>query len=231
MPLDSFNVYHSYLKAIEPLSDAECGRLLKACLVYSMSGVSPELCGNERYLFPSWQSQIDRDKENYEARCQRNAKNASMRWHTTACDGMQTHAKHAKDKDKDKDKDKKSPPKSPRGDVFGEFAQGNNRLMEALKDFEDMRKQIKKPMTDKAKTLLVGKLGKLAESPEAQIAILQQSILHSWQDVYALKAVDEKKPIQRVQRHDEELSEFEKAAISRLMARHRKEEGNETGSA
>ena len=65
MPLDSFNVYHSYLKAIEPLSDAECGRLLKACLVYSMSGVSPELCGNERYLFPSWQSQIDRDKENY----------------------------------------------------------------------------------------------------------------------------------------------------------------------
>ena len=105
MPLDSFNVYHSYLKAIEPLSDAECGRLLKACLVYSMSGVSPELCGNERYLFPSWQSQIDRDKENYEARCQRNAKNASMRWHTTACDGMQTHAKHAKDKDKDKDKD------------------------------------------------------------------------------------------------------------------------------
>ena len=154
-----------------------------------------------------------------------------MRWHTTACDGMQTHAKHAKDKDKDKDKDKKSPPKSPRGDVFGEFAQGNNRLLEALKDFEDMRKQIKKPMTDKAKTLLVGKLGKLAESPEAQIAILQQSILHSWQDVYALKAVDEKKPIQRVQRHDEELSEFEKAAISRLMARHRKEEGNETGSA
>ncbi len=155
------------------------------------------------------------------------------------CDGIRPHAmacKRMRNMPKtrtktDKDKDKKSPPKSPRGDVFGEFAQGNNRLLEALKDFEDMRKQIKKPMTDKAKTLLVGKLGKLAESPEAQIAILQQSILHSWQDVYALKAVDEKKPIQRVQRHDEELSEFEKAAISRLMARHRKEEGNETGSA
>lgn len=41
----------------------------------------------------------------------------------------------------------------------------------------------------------------------------------------------EKKPIQRVQRHDEELSEFEKAAVAKLMARHRGEEGNETGSA
>ena len=132
---------------------------------------------------------------------------------------------------KTKTKTKTIPPKSPQGDAFVKFAKGNGDLLEALHDFEDMRKQIKKPMTDRAKTLLVGKLDKLAQSPEAQIAILQQSILHSWQDVYALKAVDEKKPIQRVQRHDEELSEFEKAAVAKLMARHRGEEGNETGSA
>ena len=63
MALDSFNVYHSYLKALEPLNDAECGRLLKACLQYSMTGVAPELRGNERFHFPSWQSQIYRDKD------------------------------------------------------------------------------------------------------------------------------------------------------------------------
>lgn len=62
MALDSFNVYHSYLKALEPLSDAECGRLLKACIQYSMTGEVPELRGNERFLFPMFKTQIDRDK-------------------------------------------------------------------------------------------------------------------------------------------------------------------------
>lgn len=113
MPLDSFNVYHSYLKALEPLNDAECGRLLKACLQYSMTGEVPELRGNERFLFPSWQSQIDRDKEKYEAKCRQNAKNVSVRWNTDVNERIRTDTKHTKDKDKDKDKDKSSPPISP----------------------------------------------------------------------------------------------------------------------
>lgn len=117
MALDSFNVYHSYLKALEPLSDAECGRLLRACIMYSMTGEVPDLRGNERFLFPSWQSQIDRDRAKYEAKCKRNSKNASMRWDANACDRMRTDAKHAKDKDKDKDKDnikEKTPSESKR---------------------------------------------------------------------------------------------------------------------
>lgn len=119
MPLESFNVYHSYLKAIEPLNDAECGRLLKACLEYSMTGAVPELRGNERFLFPSWQSQIDRDKEQYEARCRRNKENISVRWNTTVYDGIRTNAKRTKDKDKDKDKDKKEKaPTEPKRKVF-----------------------------------------------------------------------------------------------------------------
>ena len=113
MALDSFNVYHSYLKALEPLSDAECGRLLRACILYSMTGEVPELRGNERFLFPSWQSQIDRDRAKYEAKCKRNSENAAMRWDANACERMREDAKHAKDKDKDKDKDNKE--KTPTG--------------------------------------------------------------------------------------------------------------------
>ena len=105
MALDSFNVYHSYLKALEPLSDAECGRLLKACLIYSMTGEVPELRGNERFLFPSWQSQIDRDRAKYEARCKQNAQNISVRWNTDEYDGIRTYTKRTKDKPKHKDKD------------------------------------------------------------------------------------------------------------------------------
>ena len=118
MALDSFNVYHSYLKALEPLNDAECGRLLKACLQYSMTGEVPELRGNERFLFPSWQSQIDRDREKYEARCRQNAKNVSVRWNTDVCERIRADTKHTKDKDKDKDN---MSPHTPQGTTFELF--------------------------------------------------------------------------------------------------------------
>lgn len=109
MAMESFNAYHSYLKAIEPLNDAERGRLFTACLQYSMTGEAPELKGNERFVFPSMAAQIDRDKEKYAARCKKNAENISKRWSTTVYDGknrIPTDTKHTKDKEKDKDKDK-----------------------------------------------------------------------------------------------------------------------------
>jgi hypothetical protein len=56
-----FNAYHSYLEAIEPLNDAERGRLFTVCLFYSMTDEAPELRGNERFVFAGMKSQIDRD--------------------------------------------------------------------------------------------------------------------------------------------------------------------------
>ena len=55
-----FCAYHSYLEALEPLNDAEKGRLFVACLTYSMTGEVPQLSGNERFVFPSLRGQIDR---------------------------------------------------------------------------------------------------------------------------------------------------------------------------
>lgn len=118
MALESFNAYHSYLKAIEPLNEAERGRLFTACLEYSMTGVTPELKGNERFVFPSMAAQIDRDKEKYASRCRKNSENVSKRWSTNVYDGtsrIRTDTNYTKDKDKDKDKDYISP-LSPNGD-------------------------------------------------------------------------------------------------------------------
>ena len=60
-----FCAYHSYLEAMEPLNDAERGRLFTACLTYSMTGEVPQLTGNERFVFPSLKGQIDRDKQRF----------------------------------------------------------------------------------------------------------------------------------------------------------------------
>lgn len=64
----------------------------------------------------------------------------------------------------------------------------DSELKMILVEFIKMRKLIKKPMTDFALKRLLNKLDKLSDgSTENKIAILEQSILNSWQDVYSLK--------------------------------------------
>ena len=104
MPREYFCAYHSYLKAMELLSDAEAGRLYRALLRYSETGEVADLRGNERFVFASMQSQIDRDNEKYAERCKKNQENALQRY-ANASERMQSHANAAKEKEKEKEKE------------------------------------------------------------------------------------------------------------------------------
>ncbi len=54
--------------------------------------------------------------------------------------------------------------------------------------FREMRKKIKKPLTEHAELLIIKELGTLAPNDEKkQIAILNKSIANSWQGVFELK--------------------------------------------
>ena len=59
-------------------------------------------------------------------------------------------------------------------------------LAEALNAFAEHRKKLKKPMTDRAKELMLSKLSKMARTEAEQIAILNQSIVNGWQGVFPL---------------------------------------------
>ena len=61
-------------------------------------------------------------------------------------------------------------------------------LCKTLEDFRLMRERIRKPMTGQALRLLLRELDKLTGNDDAlKIAILEQSIMNSWQGVFALK--------------------------------------------
>lgn len=65
----------------------------------------------------------------------------------------------------------------------------DEKLNQAFLDFMDMRKKIKKPMTDRAITRAMNNLQKLSNGDnDLAIQILEQSIFHCWQDLYALKS-------------------------------------------
>lgn len=59
--------------------------------------------------------------------------------------------------------------------------------LEAWMAFVDMRKKIKKPMTDHAMKLMIGKLEKMKAAGQDIQAVLEQSITKSWSDVYDVK--------------------------------------------
>lgn len=72
-------------------------------------------------------------------------------------------------------------------DPFVVFAGMNIELLDALKSFAEMRKALKKPLTDRAKQLQLTELQKLSDDPAMQVAIINQSVAKSWQSFYALK--------------------------------------------
>ena len=212
MGLVFLKIFVDYLDAIEPLGDAERGRLFTALLEYGRTGVAPQLGGNERFLFPMMKAQIDRDKNHIDTQSstlsEAGKKGATARWQGHKNNSLDSQAKpgykndslYGKDKEEeeDKDKDKNNPSKSPQGDVFEDFAGESGELLEALQEFEAMRKAIKKPMTDLAKKKLVGKLKEFAEPYHAKqrymVECLHESILNDWQSVYELKSFQDSEP-------------------------------------
>ncbi len=57
----------------------------------------------------------------------------------------------------------------------------------AWNNFIEMRNKIRKPMTEKAKSLIVIELTKLRDKGNNPIEVLNQSIVNSWQGVFELK--------------------------------------------
>lgn len=70
-------LYKSYIQTLAPFTDAERGRIMMAMLSYSATGEIPLFEGNERFIWPSVQSQIDRDLEAYRVKCSKNRANGA----------------------------------------------------------------------------------------------------------------------------------------------------------
>ena len=223
-------VFVDYLDAIEPRGDAERGRLFTSLLTYARSGEVPQLNGNERFLFPMMRAQIDRDVLSKDELSQkrRDAASASKRSTCEQKEHLQANAasasKSPQDKDNktidkdnktiDKDKDKSARTRD--ADAFAAFAAGDGDLLAVLKDFEKMRRSIRKPMTDRAKQLLVTKL-KNEFPPEQWKSVLEQSIVKCWQDVYPLKEREQQRL--GVEQHRENVSSDELENLKAIYAK------------
>ena len=70
-------------------------------------------------------------------------------------------------------------------DPFVELAGDDEALLQALKDFQEMRNKSKHPLTNRAKKLLCTELQK---SPRSDwVTMLNQSVMNAWRGVFPLK--------------------------------------------
>ena len=64
-------------------------------------------------------------------------------------------------------------------------------MSESWNGFCEMRKKIKKPLTDRAEKMILNELERLAPGDDTTKGlILDQSVKHCWQDVYKLKSAE-----------------------------------------
>lgn len=187
-------VFTDFADAMEELGDAERGRLFTAMLKYAETGAAPDFRGNERFIWPVAKLQIDRMAAECEGRAKTSRENGSKGGRPKKTQGNPKNpagfSKTQKSQDKDNDKDKENipsgnntPPTPPRGRVDVPEA-----LMESWNGFCEMRKKIKKPLTDRAAKMILNELERLAPGDtHTQGLILDQSVKRCWQDVYPLK--------------------------------------------
>ena len=95
-------VFTDFAQSIEPLSDAEKGRLFTAMLEYAETGTEPRFSGNERFLWPTAKSHIDREA----AFCEKQRTNA-MKAKPSQTEPNEAKPSQTSQKDKDKDKEYK----------------------------------------------------------------------------------------------------------------------------
>jgi hypothetical protein len=151
-----------------------------------------EDCINEFKLFESdgtkfWSKSLRSRMKIKEDKSEKARKSAEARWNKpskqaneeeTQCEGNANASKN--------DAIKESKVKEIKVNILDGYT-GNKDLQTAIKDFIDMRKQIKKPMTPRAVSLMLKELDKLSDDDSKKISILNQSTQNSWLSVYALK--------------------------------------------
>lgn len=130
--MEYLKIFTDFAESIEPLSDAECGRLFRAMLKYASSGAAPEFSGNERFIWPTAKLHIDREAAFLHKQRTNGAKGGRPKKPTETQDNpakpSETQKSH-KDKDKEKDKEYISAPAEQNAHARHRYGQYDNVLL------------------------------------------------------------------------------------------------------
>ena len=175
----SFILHKDSLSVLNKLSDEEAGKLFKAIFNYQSQNILPT---NNliSIIFEPFLNQFKRDAEKYQITCEARKKAGSKGGKQKVANASKSKQKVAKVADNKNDNKNKND---------NDIKNDNDLPIFINKDlfnsFIEMRVKIKKPLTEKAKELLLKDLTKIEnkKTGDANIA-LENSIKNSWQGVF-----------------------------------------------
>ena len=122
------------------------------------------------------------------------------KWEEYQCSDVQSDKRNDKQKSKQTTSErqandntiKKKEEKERKETIYKGYS---DSFVEAMNAFKEMRKAIKKPLTERAEKMILDRLSELATNEYQQIEIINQSTINSWQNVYPLKVDNKRKDI------------------------------------
>ena len=99
-------VFTDFAEIIDPLQDAEVGRLFKSMLAYAETGAAPDLRGNERFVWNAAKQIIDREREYSDKQAEKGKKGGRPKKPEKADESQQKPEKADESRKSQKDKDK-----------------------------------------------------------------------------------------------------------------------------
>lgn len=85
----SFLMYLDYEEQFELLTDEQLGQLMRAIMKYEKTNEIPQLDGILKMAFSFIKTQLDRDREKYQAKCEKNRENAKKGGRPKKANGLE----------------------------------------------------------------------------------------------------------------------------------------------
>ena len=198
----SFVFYTEYREHLSMLPPEQVGELMFALMDYQETGEVPDLPKGSALAmcFSFIKKRMDKDNSKYEERCERNRSNGKK-------GGRPTKEMEISETEENPNKPNgfiknrtviSETEENPTACAHAEVGKPRKKsepvkysddpeLNDAIVEFIKFRKGIKKPMSDRAITLMMNKLESLSHDKHEQVQILNQSIMQGWTGLYALK--------------------------------------------
>ena len=213
----SFKFFASYLEAACELNAKDRGDFLFAVCQYGINGEEVPLKKSLRPLWVAIKPNIDNSRK-YQSSGEKGGRPKKPPLQNSESP-LSENEKPDKDMEKDVDRDTEEKkesnaaaaagePDTPPADIFTTFADGDGELLQALQDYDRMRKEKRKSLTDTMRRSLCQQLDEEFHRCE-WVQIIKQATRQGWLKFYPL---DKDKPTNTV-------PEFESAGdqISRII--------------
>lgn len=212
----SFILHKDSLSVLNKLSDEQAGKLFKSIFLYQTEDILPddELTS---IIFEPFLNQFKRDVENYTKTCEARKIAGSKGGKQKVANASKSKQKVANLADSDSKNKNKNKNDSESKNDLPIFI--NKDLFDS---FVEMRNKIKKPLTDKAKELLIKDLTNFEnlKAGNANIAI-ENSIKNSWQGVFEPKQQPKQNTYSKNNDYDPVMAE-----IKFQLAKRERDRGN-----